>query len=62
MPTEEAYKDLMRGYSPAELIADVRTDLEGAVDGAEESQGRDQWLSDLILRLDVALEKMREVR
>jgi hypothetical protein len=45
-----------------ELLEIVRADLHDAIDGAEESQGRDQWLSDLILRLDVALEKMREGR
>jgi hypothetical protein len=62
MPTEESYKDLMRGRSAVELLEIVRADLHDAIDGAEESQGRDQWLSDLILRLDVALEKMREKR
>jgi hypothetical protein len=62
MPTEQAYKDLFRKQPPTELLEAVRADLHDAIDGADESQGRDQWLSDLILRLDVALEKMREVR
>lgn len=61
MPTEEAYKDLFRNKPPTELLEAVRADLNDAIDGADESQGQDRWLSDLILRLDVALEKMREV-
>jgi hypothetical protein len=62
MPTEETYKDLMRKRSAVELLEIVRADLHDAINGAEESRGQDQWLSDLILRLDVALEKMREER
>jgi len=62
MSTEEAYKDLFRSKPPTELLEAVRADLDDAIDGADESQAHDQWLSDLILRLDVALEKMREVR
>jgi len=63
MPTEEAYKDLLgSGRSAISLVEQVRDELGEQVDGSDESQGYDQWLSGLMLRLDVALEKMREVR
>jgi len=62
MPTEETYKDTMRHKPPTQILEEVRADIDDAIDGADESQGHDQWLSGLIYRLDVALEKMRESR
>jgi len=63
MPTEEAYKDLLgSGRSAVSLVEQVRDELGEQIDGSDESRGQDQWLSGLMLRLDVALEKLREVR
>jgi len=62
MPNENFYTEMLRKSSDVELLEWVRDELGDAIDGADESQSHDQWLSGLIYRLDVALEKMRESR
>jgi len=60
MPNENFYTEMLRKSSDVELLEWVRDELGDAIDGADESRAHDQWLSEMVHRLDVVIERQRE--